>query len=237
MADADQDRLELRFGVNTKFEIARLGTLIVENVEVSGGRELPGNREGGSPEEAMTLHHQCLGPGPLRVTLEAGIERPSTTASVQIVDRHSGPDVVVAKRGDDLVLERHQFGYITCTTNVRTLKLARNKKGADLEDTLNKIARFHYYLLLRGPANTSDSVTLELFRVVKGNDGRFRESAHHILSDVVNIGFCPGAEALYRVAIKNNSEHVLYAHLFYFDPSDYSIHVRILTEYTRLLLC
>lgn len=240
--------LTLGIGIGTKFKIRGpeaqdFGTLIVDSLEASQCRaraELADNYKGSIPEEAKAfLHHWSLGDGPLRVALEGGIERPDTAASVQITDQPSDADIVIAKRGDYLEIDRQQDSYIASTTNVRTLQLPKHTDKVALETILTKIARFHHHLLRGGPGNVRDNITMELCRVRQGTDGRHHtytegpESSAHVMSDTVDLQF--RSDARYGMVIKNNSTHALYSYLFYFDPSDYSIHVRIFTNYGRLL--
>lgn len=233
--------LMLGIGVGTKFKIRgpkaqASGMLIVEDVEASRCRarvEWSENHQGRILRGAKAfLYHWCLGDGPLRVALGPGVERPCTTDSVRIIGQHSQAEVVVANSGDNLELVRRKDSFIARTTQVSKLTLPKYFDSVTLESILNRVARFHRHLLRGGPGDVNDSITMELCQVIKGTDGRIRpysegpESGTRVMNNRVDIRF--RRDAKYGILVKNNSPHVLYPYLFYFDPSVYSIHVRIL---------
>jgi hypothetical protein len=239
--------LTLGIGAGTRFKIRGpeaqdLGALIVESGEdvkasqCCAKAELSENHQGSIPQGAKALlHHWCLGNEPLRVALDAGIERPDVPASVEIVDRHSNPDLVVVENGDNLVLDRQRPQFIVTTTNVRRLELPGRAGKVALESVLTRVARFHYHLLRKGPGNLAGMITLELCRVKQGSDGRHHKSewdpkpGASVMDIELDLPFDP--EARYGMVITNHSKHKLYPYLFYFDPSEYSIRVRIFTKY------
>jgi hypothetical protein len=147
----------------------------VENVQASRCRaraEQPGNHQGDFPTGAKAfLHHWSLGGGPLRVALDAGIERPDTSTSVRIIDQPSEADIVIARRGDYLELDRPRDSYIASTSNVRTLKLPKYTDKVALESILTRIARFHHHLLRGGPGNVRD-------RTLSSGAGNRRQTSH-----------------------------------------------------------
>jgi len=227
----------LGIGVGTKFSIRgpegqNLGTLIVENVEQVHCRARAENHPDDIPEGAKAfLDHWRLGDGLLRVALGPGVEGPLvSTESVQLVDRPSEASISINKRGDILELDRHQSTYIVQTTSVPRLNLPKKTDSAALALILERIARFHYHLLRASPEEAIGSVTVELCRVIKGTDGRHHmqtegpESGTRVMDDAVDLRFRP--DARYGIVLKNSWEDPLYPYLFYFDPSDYAIHVR-----------
>ena len=240
--------LTLGIGAGTRFKIRGseaqdLGTLIVESredVEASQCRakaELSETHQGSIPRDAKALlHHWCLGNGPLRVALDAGIEHPTATASIQIVDQHSKPDVVVAKDGNNLVLHRRHPQFIVTTTNIHKVELPKNTEKVALERILAKVARFHFHLLREGPGKLRSMITLELCQVAQGSDGRYHkcEEVPRVMDEELDLPFDP--EARYGMVITNKFNQALYPYLFYFDPSEYSIHVRILQSVPTLSL-
>ena len=233
--------LTLGIGVGTTFTIRGpesqdLGTLTAESVGASQCRaraELPENHQGGIPGARAFLHHWCLGGKPLQVAFGRGIGCPNTTNSFEIVDQHSEANVVVTKRGDTLELSR-QDSFVAHTTGISTVELPKNTDETSLEVILDRVARFHRHLHRKSPDPVKSGITLELCQVEEGDDGRYRmlskgpESGLRDMRDGVVLRFRP--EARYGILIKNDSQHILYPYLFYFDPSDYSIRVSILTR-------
>ena len=241
--------LALGIGQGTKFKIRGpeaqdLGTLIVEDVEPSQCRvraELSGNYQGNILEEAKAfLHHWSLGGEPLRVALGPGIERPPVAHPLRIINQRSEADIVVTKTGDDWELARQKDSYVVSTTAVPTIKLPKGTDIVALATILHRIASFHHHLLRGSPGNVNGSIDVGLGQVTQGTDGRYRiqtegpEPGTRAMGDAVELHFRP--EAKYGIVIKNRSEHILYPYLFYFDPSDYAIHVRIFANCERLLL-
>ena len=242
----------LGIGKGTKFKIRGpeaqdLGTLIVDDVkdvEPSQCRvraELSTNNQGGIPEGAKAfLHHWSLSHGPLRVGLGLGIERPTQTESVEIIDQHSEAQVVVTKRGDTWELARRNDSYVVGTAAAPNIKLPKGTDSEALAIILNRIARFHHHLLRGSPGDVNSSIVADLCQVEKGEDGRYRtkfdgsESGTRVMRDTVELHFRP--EARYGIIIKNYSGHVLYPYLFYFDPSDYAIHVSVFVKREQLSL-
>ena len=225
--------------VGTKFSIRgpsgeNLGTLIVEDVEQVHCRarvKLPENHQDGIPEGAKAfLDHWRLGDGLLRVALGPGVERPLFPFEhVQLIDRPSEGCVSINKCGDILELDRQQSLYIAQTTSASKLNLPEKTDRAALVIILERIARFHHHLLRGSPEEAID-VTVELCQVIKGAGGRYRmqregpESGTRVMENTVDLRFRPDAK--YGIVIKNSSTQPLYPYLFYFDPSDYAIHVR-----------
>jgi len=230
--------LQLGVGVGTKFKIRAPGVqdpgiLVVQDVEASQCHarvEMLESRQVYIPRGAKAfLYHWCLSGAPLGVALGPGIQRPNTVGSIQITNQVAA-DVVVAGGGGNLELFRRKDSFIARTTGVYTLQLPKNTDSMALGSILERVARFHHHLLRPGPGDLNASIVMELCQVVTGTDGRSRmhsegpESGARVMRDSFNLLSRPNAK--YGMIIKNNSKHILYPYLFYFDPSGYSIHVR-----------
>ena len=103
-----------------------------------------------------------------------------------------------------------------------------------LERILAKVARFHFHLLQESPGNLRSTITLELRQVAQGSDDRYHKCEEtpipaSVMDKELDLPLDP--EARYGMV-----KPALYSYLYYFDASEYSIHVRILQSVPTLSL-
>ena len=233
--------IALGIGPGTRFKILtrdsqEIGSLVVEGVEAfqcEACANLEGDSTGNIPEGARAvLYSWCPYGGPLRVALGDGVEVPQKTvdgpARFQMVEP-SEADVIIIMGDNAWEVERRD-PLIPVNTGLPIVPYPK-KDGSTLEDVLNGIAHFNYQLYRQSDTFLNEAITVELYRLQRGIGRRFQpESPDKPINLLVNnrLDVCFPPKTPYGILIKNSSQHALYPYLFYFNPSRYSIVVRIL---------
>ena len=238
--------IALGIGRGTRFKVLTLdsqvlGALIVENVETfqcHARAEFQGAHHGSFPDGARAvLHDWSPCDGPLRVALGDGVKLPQeTSASVtrfEVVEPLNA-DIIASVREGNLEIQRED-DFIPVETGIRDVTFPNKTDPRSIESVLVGIAHFNHHLFRQSHGFLGETVSVELYRLKKGTDGRFLpedpdKPANLLVDNRVHIPAFP--QKPYGMLIKNSSQYALYPYLFYFNPSRYSIVVRIL--FTRL---
>ena len=234
--------IALGIGPGTRFEVlARnfqaLGSLIVEDVETfqcHARAELEKADPGGIPDSARAvLRDWSPYDGPLRVALGHGVGAPPSTsdnaARFRVVE-DANADVVISMREINMEIQRRD-PLIPAATGVPTITFPSKTDASSVEGILTGIAHFNHHLFRESHSSLGETVTVELYRLKRGMDRRFRpenpdKPTNLLVNNSVDVRFPP--KAPYGMLIKNSSPYALYPYLFYFNPSRYSIVVRAL---------
>jgi hypothetical protein len=238
--------IALGIGPGTRFEVlARdsqvLGSLIVEHVETfqcHARAELQRAHQGSIPDSARAvLRDWSPYGGPLRVALGHGVEPPRSTsdnaARFRVVE-HTNADVVISVHENNLEIQRRD-PLIPATTGVPAVTYPNKTDANSVEGILTGIAHFNHHLFRQSHGSLGETVTVELYRLKRGIDRRFRpenpdKPTNLLVNNRLDVRIPP--KAPYGMLIKNSSQYALYPYLLYFNPARYSIVVRIFLPIT-----
>ncbi|KAF7344020.1 hypothetical protein MVEN_01691400 [Mycena venus] len=165
----------------------------------------------------------------LKVTLDSGIATAIRDGAAQAIVRR----FVETQEGAEVMLSQRDTKRIA----VQWLSGTLRKWGAgtaelfllndvQIADAIDGMAHFNYFLNAYRPGHTALPVTLQL-HVLEGEShfpGRRPKGENLIkLENSMMVAELKEANVQYGITVWNHSPYNIYAYLYYFDPSDYTI--------------
>ena len=146
-----------------------------------------------------------------------------------LIIRHTGDGTLQLERSDPVISK-----YARVLHNIRP--------QLSMSNLLQGVSHFHFHLYRRNSANPlKQEVEVVLHRLTQSNPEQILEEAIYMpdgmasvllsidLENTVRIpaGASSNSGVFYGLTMRNNSGRKLFPYLMYFDPSDYSIQVRL----------
>ncbi|KAJ7148498.1 caspase domain-containing protein [Mycena crocata] len=130
-------------------------------------------------------------------------------------------DVVLRILGIELVIERRTSSMIECGSETR-MSLEGVGSTLHLPNVVNGIAHFNYFLE-RHSSEPLEGFSLEMHRLMGKYPGRKPDPTVGNMIRLHEARFRSQQGARYGFTICNETDTDLFAYLFYFDPTDYTI--------------
>jgi hypothetical protein len=135
-------------------------------------------------------------------------------------------DVVLRAEGDDIVIEHRMSAFMEIAAEIR---VPRSRIGniAHFPKVLDGIALFNYFLERHHGDAPLEGAALEMYRLA----GEWPEyEPDTTIGNMVKLHearFSLESDAKYGFIFCNNTDEDLFPYLFYFDPEEYTINVRV----------
>lgn len=224
----------VEFKVRMRDSIENLGSLTVTDVGVrscTASVTVTSSGGGFPPAAKAYLHSWSYNEGALKVAVGDGVIFPLGPEDkyAALVESIEQADLVLLEEGTHWSVERCDSFIAARTQAPRvTLPVA---DGETLTRILRAITHFHYHLLRPGgPVPFEHRITVHLYRVIRSTSetsGWVSRGFELMKTDQSQVSLVHSKDTWYGIELVNNSPLDLYPSLFYFDPADYSISVRL----------